>query len=102
MSINPVRVVTSAAISGSSLGYQQLSVGSTVVTINPPPGATAALIAVTGGSGVRFRDDGENPTSALGYPLLASSSTTYAGNLSALRLVAASGTEATLDLVFYS
>jgi hypothetical protein len=49
-------------------GYQQLTGLAAVKGLNVPIGANFAIIRCTGAD-VRWRDDGVDPTAAVGYPL---------------------------------
>jgi len=84
----------------SPLGYVQLSNPTSATGLSPPPGARTALIVVSSGN-IRFRDDGAAPTSSLGLLLVAGGQPFgYAGRLSALQFIAASGTPV-VDITFY-
>jgi hypothetical protein len=80
------------------LGYQQVNV-SGVVDLEPPNGARVALIVVES-HGVRFRDDGEDPTSSTGVPLPKDDKFPYNGDLTAIRFIAQSGT-AVINVSYY-
>lgn len=81
------------------LGYQQLTVSGSAVGLTVPKGASSARIQVSGGTGVRYRDDGTNPTSAVGIPKNAVEFT-YNGNLNTIKFIRVS-TDATLDIAYY-
>jgi hypothetical protein len=86
------------------LGYCQLSV-TTVVGISTCSGGIpartvwAVLCAET--ANIRWRDDGTNATTSVGMPLNAGSCMYYSGTMSALTVVAVSGSPV-LDICFYS
>jgi hypothetical protein len=83
------------------LGYQQYtSLSAATVLSGIPAGATAALIMCEVAS-IRYRDDGTNPTAAIGMlmgpggsPLL------YAGTLAALAFIQVTA-GAVLDVLYY-
>lgn len=82
------------------LGYVQI-VGAAVSTgLTVPAGASRALITV-GAQAVRYRDDGVNPTAAIGMPLAVGATLDYnAQGLTALRFIeVVAGT--VLDVSFY-
>lgn len=84
----------------SAGAYQQLTVSTTAVALTVPGGSRYALIRVSA-MPVRFRDDGTNPTSALGMPLNTGDSIEYDGPLSALRFIRSGASDATLDILYY-
>jgi hypothetical protein len=99
-----------APYQGQPLGYQQLTttqLGS-AVGLTVPANATFALINIEGTPGtdeVRFRDDGTKPTSSSGTLLNGSGSSgwppfLYAGDLTAIEFIAASGSPK-LNVSFY-
>jgi hypothetical protein len=109
----PVRLVTangaafySAAGSGGGagpyvytpLGYQQITV-SALSSLTVPTGATVAYISVETAA-VRYRDDGTNPTSAVGMPVSVGQQLVYSGNLAAIKFIAQTGTPV-LDVSYY-
>jgi hypothetical protein len=82
------------------LGFQQLTSLASATGLSVPTGATAALITCEVAS-VRYRDDGTNPTAAVGMimgpgasPLL------YAGSLAAISFIQVSA-GAVLDVSYY-
>jgi hypothetical protein len=87
------------------LGHQVLTSGAlaSATNINPPLGATIAQICVETAS-VRYWDDGSVPTTTSGMPVVASSTAPvcwqYAGALSAIQFIAASGSPQ-IDLIYY-
>lgn len=92
----------------SCLGYQQitgLSVakGLTVPTIDPNTGLTVkanfALITPDT-NGVRWRDDGTNPTASIGMPLAAGVTLQYDGDLSKIKFIESTAS-AVLNVSYY-
>jgi hypothetical protein len=73
------------------LGYAQLSISNAAGLGAPPGGAVTALVIPHGGA-VRWRDDGTSPTASVGMYLAADTPLTYQGTLSALKLIAVTGT----------
>lgn len=68
------------------LGYEQNDDLDTVQTLTVPEGAKFALIQVEAQT-VRWRDDGEDPTTAAGMQLKVGETLTYTGDLSALKFI---------------
>lgn len=105
---DPAHVVTDSTApllvgsASASKGYQQLTSTAASATIASlcsgsalPIGATKCMIRPT--ATVRFRDDGTNPSSSVGFPVNAGETLDYDGDqLSALRVYGA----ATLDVWF--
>lgn len=75
------------------LGYEQiLTVTLAVATpLNKPSYTKVAYVQVEGGQ-VRYRDDGVNPTAAVGMLLVDGAVLEYAGDLSTLKFITESGT----------
>jgi hypothetical protein len=85
------------------LGYQQLTGMSSATGLTVPNGARSVDLTIEV-AGVRFRDDGTNPTATVGELLQPGVSSlsplTYFGNLNKLRFIqAAAG--AVLNAAFY-
>jgi hypothetical protein len=96
--LNNIAVVDSNLV---PLGYAQLTgVGtSTAVSLGTiPDGAFIALIIAE--ANVEWRDDGTDPTSTVGMPLLANTHFPYNGDLTKLKFVAQSGT-AVINVSYY-
>lgn len=82
------------------LGYQQITSLATVAVLNPPTGATFAMIAVENQQ-VRWRDDRVDPTVTIGMPLTPGSYILYDGDLRNIRFIeSASG--AVLNVSYYN
>lgn len=86
------------------LGYFQYSLSTvqTLATIcgGSIPAGTAGVLIQSETNGIRWRDDGTDPTASVGYPLAVGSELLYQGNVSALHLVSQSGT-ATVNVVCF-
>ena len=67
-------------------GYQQLTSLGTAQALTVPAGARAAIIQAET-QGVRWRDDGTNPTASVGMVIAAGSDFFYTGDLAAIRLI---------------
>lgn len=83
------------------LGYQQYTslAGATPLS-SIPSGALFALISCSVAN-VRYRDDGTNPTAAVGMPMVAGGAPLlYAGNLAAISFIQ-SAAGAVLDVSYY-
>lgn len=89
--------------SSGPLGYAQGDV-STVVLLSTllaiPPGATYVVVTPES-DGIRWRDDGTNPTASVGMPLAAGATLSYDGDPAKLRVVAQTGT-ATVNVAYYA
>lgn len=82
-------------------GYQQITGITTVPVVLTVPAGTAFAIITPEGAGVRYRDDGPDPTPTVGYPLNVGEELVYdASSLTALEFVAQGGT-ATLNVLYY-
>lgn len=83
------------------LGYQQLtSIGTSAAkSMTVPTGSILALVGVAD-QAVRWRDDGTDPTSSVGFPVAASASFWYPGDLDEFSVIAQTGT-AKLDICYY-
>lgn len=83
-----------------AVGYQQITNLSSVVTLVPPGYARAVLLQAEG-ENIRWRDDGENPTSTVGM-ILSSADTFlfYNGPFNSLRLIEAA-VGAILNITYY-
>lgn len=55
-------------IKNKPAGYEQITVSDSVVSLDPPADATKAILGVENES-LRYRDDGEDPTSSEGFLL---------------------------------
>ncbi len=84
-------------------GYQQI-VSATLATsqaLTVPGSATVAIMKNSGNQPIRWRDDGNAPTSTVGMTIDAGDTFTYDGTLSAFRAIrVADG--AILDIAYYS
>ena len=77
-------------------GQYAVSIAS-VTTLTVPQFAASAEICVEGAA-ARYTDDGTTPTASVGIPVAAGQCFTFAGALSALRII---GAGATMDVSFY-
>jgi hypothetical protein len=82
------------------LGYQQITSLSASTALTVPSGATLALI-VPETQNVRWRDDGTDPTSSVGMPLVAGASLSYDGDLSRVRFIEVTAS-AKLNISYYA
>lgn len=86
-------------------GDQQIAIAAmqTPQQLTVPAGATLAVLQNNSTQALRWRDNGQNPTSTLGMRILAGDDPfTYAGDLAALRLIAEAAGTGTLDVVYYN
>lgn len=69
------------------MGYIQIETDTEEAqALVPPDGATAALIIVEA-QAIRYRDDGEDPTSAVGMPMMVGDTMLYDAGLSTIRFI---------------
>lgn len=82
------------------LGFVVLANLSIVTALNPPADANIAILAAEVAA-VRFRDDGQDPSAAVGMPLPAGAPPwEYAGDLFAVRFIE-QAPGAVLNVLFY-
>lgn len=82
-------------------GYEQKTVSTAAVALSSVPAAATGALIVVSSNGVRFRDDGTNPTAAVGVPIAAGQSFSYDGDPSALVFIRSGGADAVLDVAYY-
>lgn len=83
------------------LGYVQMtSLGSAVSLTSIPAGATKVVMQ-SEAQDVRFRDDGTNPTAAIGMILEVKKPWTYEGDLKRIKVIEAAGS-GKLNLMYYA
>lgn len=79
-----------SGVSGTPAGFQQMTMnGSAQGLPSVPAGATLAVIVAA--AAFTWRDDGVAPTATVGMVWPANTPLYYAGTLSAIQLIAASG-----------
>ncbi|RRV49572.1 hypothetical protein [Pseudomonas sp. p106] len=72
-----------------ALGYQQVPVAIDAVAPAPvPPAGTIVALMKVEGAPVRYRDDGVDPTQAIGMPLMIGESLVYDAVMLDMRLIA--------------
>ena len=81
------------------LGYVQITSLGSAVGLNPPESATIVEITVEA-QGIRYRDDGNAPTSTVGMPVAAGNSFQYAGDMTAIQFIQQTA-GAILNLSYY-
>lgn len=85
-----------------SKGFQQLAVSTSAVALTVPSGATRALITLEPTNGVRWRDDGTNPTASVGMPLVGGATWECEAVLDAVRFIRSGAADATLNVAYYA
>lgn len=83
-------------------GYQQFAAGAvdTATALTVPDGASVAIFKPAA-QAIRFRDDGTNPTAAIGYPVAVGAEYVYASSsLPRVRIIASTA-GAALDVLYY-
>ena len=85
----------------TAMGIFTVPVGSTVVPLAPPAGATIAQLQVSNVA-IRYRDDGVDPTSSVGIEIAAGGSAQLSlAPLTNVRMISEAGT-ATVTISYYS
>lgn len=79
------------------LGYEQISAPATSTALTVPTGARYALIKVS--VACRWRDDGQDPTAAIGMTIDAGDEFWYAGHLPAFRIIQTAAS--VVDVAYY-
>ena len=82
------------------LGYQQITSLSSAAGLIPPQGATMALV-VAETQGVRWLDDGTNPTASVGMPIAAGAYLNYDGDLNRVKFIEQTAS-AKLNVSYYA
>lgn len=83
-----------------ALGYEQITNVSAAVGLTIPAGCSLILVTPQT-QAVRWRDDGTNPTSTVGYPLAAGTELQYAaGQMSSLKFIEQAASS-TLNVCYY-
>jgi len=90
---------------GDPAGYQQISVGSTAVSLSIPSGTNPNRVIIqceTQGN-IKWRDDGGAPTSAIGMTLYAGNAMELGTNKSIknLQMISDSAATVTVDVTYY-
>ena len=81
-------------------GYLQLTTLTTAQALTVPEGATYAYLRAED-KAVRIRDDGTDPTAAVGFPIVAGETLLYTGPLATLRVIETEAS-AKLNCLFYA
>lgn len=86
------------------IGFQQLTVSTTAVTLTVPANCTGALIRAESNP-VRFRADGTAPTSSVGLPISNTDTIPLMlygnGTLKNFQVIRSGGADATLDVMYF-
>jgi hypothetical protein len=96
------------ALNGAGQPYQYTTLSpsqpglavTTATSLTVPAGAKYAFVTVEGGS-VRYRVDGTAPTATVGTLLTVGQQLQYAGNLSTIKFIDATGSTGTIDVDYY-
>jgi len=83
-----------------SLGYVQVASVAAATGVGTVPAHTKAAYIQANGGDVRWRDDGVNPTAAVGMLLTDGQVMKYIGKIADLKFIDAGGT-AKLEVTFY-
>lgn len=82
------------------LGYVQVTSLAAAVAISGVPNQVKSVLIQAETQNVRWRDDGVNPTAAVGMLLAAGDTMKYNGNISALKFIEVAAS-AKLNVSFY-
>lgn len=88
---------------GASLGYQQATSVSTSSAANlpgVPSGAVGSFLLSVESAGIRWRDDGTDPTSSVGQPVAAGQALCYGNDPHSVRIIGQTGTP-TINVTYY-
>ena len=101
----PVRLVSTQATAVDAtqpLGYKQITSAElkSVCHLDPPAGSLKAVVQNNGGSTVRYREDGEDPSSMHGMRIRVDDQAVFVGDLS-LPAFLDEGDNAVLDVSYY-
>lgn len=101
--------VTEAAL--KPCGFARFTSLGSAVDLTSPASGTALATAIAAGAriailvcetqAIRWRDDGSNPTAAIGMPLPVNTIFTYTGDLSALKVIEQTAS-ASLNVAYYA
>ena len=98
---------TYAGIQLNPLGYTQLTVSSTAVSLGTIPAGALLAVVIVGTQSIRVRDDGVDPATGVGMLFGASTTSpqqfpvTGGKALADTRLIRATGTDAEVNISFY-
>jgi len=87
----------------ASLGYQQATSLSTSVAANlpsVPSGGVGSFLLSVESAGVRWRDDGTDPTSSVGQPVAAGQALCYGNDPHTVRIIGQTGAP-TINVTYY-
>jgi hypothetical protein len=95
-------MLSSAALA-ISLGYQQMTSVSTASAASLPsiPSNAASVLVAVEISGIRWRDDGTDPTSTVGIPVSAGQSLCYGNEVARFRVIGQTA-GATINVTYYA
>jgi hypothetical protein len=81
------------------LGYQQYTSLSAATGLSPIPAGTIYIVVTVESAGIRWRDDGTNPTASVGMPVSSGASFSYTANFAAIKFIQQSAS-ATIDVYY--
>lgn len=84
------------------LGYEQITVADTAIGLTVPTGAQRAVLIVEA-QPLRYRDDGEDPTTSAGMPVAAAVRFEIESreSLLAFKAIRSTGSSSTLNVTYY-
>lgn len=84
------------------LKFESVTVSTTAIALNPPTTdwVDYTIISVET-NGVRWRDDGTDPTAAVGHPEAAAARLYYEGDPKKIKFIRSGGADATLRVSYY-
>lgn len=99
----PTYAGADAGVQRAPCGYQQITVLTAAVALTVPPacGSKASLAVITAeAQAVRYRDDGVDPTAAIGMPMATGVTLNYEGSISKIKFIEQTAS-AKLNVSFY-
>lgn len=83
-------------------GYEQVEVGDSAIGLSVPSGATRAVVGVES-QPIRYRNDGEEPTSSVGFLVKADVTFELHGNeaLKNFQAIRSGETDGVLNIIYY-
>lgn len=98
----PICAATSSSVKPMVGGYQQLTVSTSAVALTVPAGALYAVAILEITNGIRYRDDGTNPTATVGMPIAGGGwFPICALQLAPMRLIRSGAADAVVNISYY-
>lgn len=95
------RSVKKPVASSGAAGMTTVSSSAIALPGTIPATPASALLSVEGATGIRFRDDGTNPTTTAGHKVAGGGSVVLDCDLSKVKIIRDGGTDATVFVSYY-